>query len=724
MSASKRVVPYASIAAVLASLVAFAPAHAAPVFTVDDASDAPDSAVGDGVCATAQGTCTLRAAVQEADSTPGAEVVLPKGLGPFKLTIPSGAEGDSTSGVKVDGAAGDLDVSGSVTVIGAGVSESVIDGGGAVRVFDVHYGGTLNLKGVDLTHGKADYDGATTHIHGGAIHNHGTLHVANSAINDSSATATGWGGGGITNAGGATATLENVTVARNETALEGGGIENKGTMSITNATVTDNRAPAFRGGGIWANNTTNVTNSIVAQNNFGADCSADNSNVPAAILSLGHNLEGDGTCVFPQPSDVDGPPGSRSAPGRCSTPWRPAARRSTPATRRTAPPRTSAASRGRRTATATARRRATSAPSSARPARRRRASPIPHGRREPGAAGAAGQGFALSIRDVDVNEGDKGVKQARFTVSLSRAATEKTTVHVTTADRTARAGSDYRFRSVTLTFPAGETTRTFLVKVIGDTRAEPDETRPSSRRRAARRSPTRRPPGRSATTTERGGTDPRPRRCRRGPPRRRWPAGAPGIRHLYGRGCGTAAALGGAKPSGLGRPTRRQSWQSGPSGSDGFERRALGTSRPPTSCQKDRPHPRETCRASAGRRGSVRLFAGAPVALIDHTRAECPGLDQVQREVFGDRRQERRAAADDDRIAEHAQLVDQAELDRRGEQAGAADGFSLSVAASAAAASPATDASASRALPWTRSSVRLKTTFGIAHQTSANVAPS
>src|SRR3954467_13456278 len=71
--------------------------------------------------------------------------------------------------------------------------------------------------------------------------------------------------------------------------------------------------------------------------------------------------------------------------------------------------------------------------------------------------------------------------------------------------------------------------------------------------------------------------------------------------------------------------------------------------------------------------GSVGLIAGAPVALVDHARAEGPGLDQVQRDVFGDRRQERRATTYDDRIAEHAQLVDQAELDRLRGQAGAAD---------------------------------------------------
>jgi hypothetical protein len=48
----------------------------------------------------------------------------------------------------------------------------------------------------------------------------------------------------------------------------------------------------------------------------------------------------------------------------------------------------------------------------------------------------------------------------------------------------------------------------------------------------------------------------------------------------------------------------------------------------------------------------------------------------------------------------------------------------LSVASSAAATSSATDPSASRALPWTLSTVRLKTTFGSAHQTSANAASS
>src|ERR687893_993782 len=78
-------------------------------------------------------------------------------------------------------------------------------------------------------------------------------------------------------------------------------------------------------------------------------------------------------------------------------------------------------------------------------------------------------------------------------------------------------------------------------------------------------------------------------------------------------------------------------------------------------------------RLSAPLEGSVRVLADALVALVDHARAEGPGFDQIKRDVFYDRRQERRAATDHNGIAEHAQFVDEAELDSRSGQAGAAD---------------------------------------------------
>ena len=56
--------------AVLAALLLAAPAGAVD-FTVNDKKDAPDAVI-DGVCATATGVCSLRAAIQEANATAGA----------------------------------------------------------------------------------------------------------------------------------------------------------------------------------------------------------------------------------------------------------------------------------------------------------------------------------------------------------------------------------------------------------------------------------------------------------------------------------------------------------------------------------------------------------------------------------------------------------------------------------------------------------------------------
>src|SRR5215208_6768457 len=87
-----------------------------------------------------------------------------------------------------------------------------------------------------------------------------------------------------------------------------------------------------------------------------------------------------------------------------------------------------------------------------------------------------------------------------------------------------------------------------------------------------------------------------------------------------------------------------------------------------------RPRQHTTSPGSRPRSGnSSENSSDSPVALVDHARVERPGLDQVQSNVFGDRRQVRRAAADDDRMAEHAQLVDEAELEGLRGQAGAAE---------------------------------------------------
>ena len=80
---------------------------------------------------------------------------------------------------------------------------------------------------------------------------------------------------------------------------------------------------------------------------------------------------------------------------------------------------------------------------------------------------------AIRIGDVTVTEGNTGTISAAFTVSLSAASTQPVTVNYATADGSATvAGSDYQAKSGTLTFVAGETSKTISVAVNGDRLAE------------------------------------------------------------------------------------------------------------------------------------------------------------------------------------------------------------------------------------------------------------
>jgi hypothetical protein len=81
----------------------------------------------------------------------------------------------------------------------------------------------------------------------------------------------------------------------------------------------------------------------------------------------------------------------------------------------------------------------------------------------------------VQIDDVTVTEGNTGTTDAVFTVTLSEAYSGAVTVDYATADGTAVEGSDYTSTSGTLTFGAGETSKTISVPVIGDTLDEFDE---------------------------------------------------------------------------------------------------------------------------------------------------------------------------------------------------------------------------------------------------------
>ena len=83
---------------------------------------------------------------------------------------------------------------------------------------------------------------------------------------------------------------------------------------------------------------------------------------------------------------------------------------------------------------------------------------------------------ALSIADLSVAEGNGDHAHFMFVVTLDKAATGPVTVAYSTANGTATAGSDYAATNGTLTFAAGETSKTVHVDISGDTVFEGNET--------------------------------------------------------------------------------------------------------------------------------------------------------------------------------------------------------------------------------------------------------
>jgi CSLREA domain-containing protein len=235
---------------------AYAVTHA-----VNDDNDAVDVVPGDGVCLTAGGFCSLRAAIQEANALAGAdEIVVPFGTYPLSL----GGVGEENA------ATGDLDVVDDLTIKGtAVVAEFVdIDGAGADRVLDVKPGVEVTLAMLQISGGVAVLD-----PRGGGILNAGTLHLDRVHVRGNRADdgAGNGAGGGIHNL--ATLTISASGIFSNEispgAAATGGGVYNAGGMTTVNSSIGFNGASGSASGvGVYnaAGATTDLRNVTVANN--------------------------------------------------------------------------------------------------------------------------------------------------------------------------------------------------------------------------------------------------------------------------------------------------------------------------------------------------------------------------------------------------------------------------------------------------------------------------
>jgi CSLREA domain-containing protein len=228
-------------------------------FGVNQTSDEVDTATGDGRCVTASGTCSLRAAIQEANADPGPDTIGFLLSDTYTLTRAGMFENAA--------ATGDLDISDDLTIVGA----VYVNGGGIDRVF--HLVGTptvsivgLNVYGGKLADGYGDgagilVSGGSLTITGGYVYGNdgkgwgGGVHVAAGASLTTASSPSISGnsagiGGGVSGAAGSTINLKGAYLNANSAAF-GGAVSSAGNLTMIGNIITGNTALAS-GGGVWA----------------------------------------------------------------------------------------------------------------------------------------------------------------------------------------------------------------------------------------------------------------------------------------------------------------------------------------------------------------------------------------------------------------------------------------------------------------------------------------
>lgn len=389
---------------------------------------------------------------------------------------------------------GQLTIGKNLTVTGPGANQLTINAGAASRVLEITTG-TVGVSGLTLTGGNAGPDaggdggggvynksnanttltgvaiqGNTAYWFGGGAYNEGTLTIADSTISGNSASY----GGGVMDSGFSLA-IKKSTISGNLAHQEGGGVHSYyGSATISNCTISGNSAHQFDGGGItiWNANAW-ISHSLITGNS-----APEGSEIYANSLSVVYlnafNLVGDSSETTAQAlvrvtagaTDILATSNGTN-PTALAAILDPLANNGGPTMTHALLPGSPAIDAG-------------DPGFMPPPDFDQRGAPFSRvvgGRIDVGAFELqAVQPTTVSVSDATVTEGNTGTVNATFTVTLSKAAAVDVTVSYATADLTAEAGSDYTAKSGTVTIPAGQTSRTFTVAVLGDRLAEPTET--------------------------------------------------------------------------------------------------------------------------------------------------------------------------------------------------------------------------------------------------------
>ena len=134
---------------------------AGSTYVVNSTLDQPDADLADGICLTASGACTLRAAIMQANFVTGVDTI----------TVPSGVFLLTRPGVDDGAVIGDLDIVDDLTIQGAGSGGTIVDGNGTAtgdRVFQVlSTAKETRLSGLTIRNGRQI---STTFASGGGMY--------------------------------------------------------------------------------------------------------------------------------------------------------------------------------------------------------------------------------------------------------------------------------------------------------------------------------------------------------------------------------------------------------------------------------------------------------------------------------------------------------------------------------------------------------------------------
>ncbi len=242
---------------------ALAGSAAAAEIWVNSTADRPDAALADGVCDADLDTpgeqVTLRAAVQHANYTPGADMIhVPAGT--YALTIAGAMEGGA--------ATGDLDITSDLSIIGAGPDLTIVSAKKAKdRAFDIPGAVSVSLEGLRIVGGSAPEEESG----GGIRSSNGNVSITDCIIEKCKAPDDAGGfdmrggtailrrvwltgnkcgdDGGAIDQDNGTLTLDSCALTKNSAKSEGGGIENSaGSLVLLNCTISGNKAGSNAGG--------------------------------------------------------------------------------------------------------------------------------------------------------------------------------------------------------------------------------------------------------------------------------------------------------------------------------------------------------------------------------------------------------------------------------------------------------------------------------------------